>query len=194
VTQASDQWVFHHLADHAIYERGWGRLLRMAGYFPLWGLVAAALVLHDWMPRVRRTLRQGTRRGMLVFWSSALSGIIAEALKLVFRRERPGLTDGAHVFRAWSDRPLATSELGLPSSEAAVAFGAAAMLARLFPEARVLWYALATGCALTRVASAAHFMSDVVLGALVGYVLAVFLWHRSAAARGDATPEAADSA
>jgi membrane-associated phospholipid phosphatase len=50
-----------------------------------------------------------------------------------------------------------------------VAFAAAATLARLFPEASILWYGLALGCALTRVASGAHFMSDVVVAALVGY-------------------------
>ena len=40
------------------------------------------------------------------------------------------------------------------------------------------WYGLALGCALTRVASGAHFLSDVVLAALVGYVVTLFLWAR----------------
>src|SRR5260370_30463795 len=75
------------------------------------------------------------------------------------------------MFRPWLDQPFSTAKLGLPSSEAAVAFAAAAMLARLFPESRVLWYGLALGCALTRVASGAHFLSDVALAALVGYVV-----------------------
>ncbi|PYO97559.1 MAG: hypothetical protein DMD60_06555 [Gemmatimonadetes bacterium] len=92
--------------------------------------------------------------------------------------ERPGLADGAHVFRPWSDHPFSTGQLGLPSSEAAVAFAAAAALARLFPEAGLLWYALALGCALTRVASGAHFMSDAVLAAFVGYVVVWMLWRR----------------
>jgi membrane-associated phospholipid phosphatase len=107
---------------------------------------------------------------------------MAELLKLAFRRERPGLTDGAHVFRPWSDRPFSTAELGLPSSEAAVAFAAAAVLARLFPEARGLWYGVALGCALTRVAARGHFMSDIVFAALVGYVVTLILWRHHTAA------------
>jgi membrane-associated phospholipid phosphatase len=107
-----------------------------------------------------------------------LGGIIAELLKIVLRRERPGLTDGVHVVRSWSDHPLSTAQLGLPSSEVAVAFAAATVLARLFPGAWLLWYALAAGCALTRVAGGAHFMSDVLLGALVGYVGALIVWPR----------------
>jgi membrane-associated phospholipid phosphatase len=101
--------------------------------------------------------------------------VAAEVLKLAFRRERPRLTDGAYVMRAWSDRPFSTAEFGLPSSEAAVAFAAAAMLSCLFPRVRLLWYGLALGCAVPRVASGAHFASDVVLGALVGYVVAFLI-------------------
>jgi membrane-associated phospholipid phosphatase len=82
------------------------------------------------------------------------------------------------MFRPWHDQPFSTAQLGLPSSEAAVAFAAAAMLARLFPESSMVWYALALGCALTRVASGAHFLSDVALGALVGYVVTLTLRPR----------------
>src|SRR5256885_13229201 len=152
IAHVSDQWIFHHFTFPGVYDRGWGRMLRLAGYFPLWGIVALALVLHDWVPRTLATLRQASRRGLLLFWSAALGGIVAELLKVAFHRERPGLTDGLHVFRPWADRPFSTAQLGLPSSEAAVAFAAAAVLARLFPEAGLLWYALAVGCGLTRVA------------------------------------------
>ncbi len=185
VAQVTDQWMFHHFAYAGIYERGWGRMLRVAGYLPTWALVALAVVLHDWEPRVWGTLRRASQRGQRLFWSAALGGALAELLKLVFRRERPGLTDGAHVFRPWSDHPFLTAQLGLPSSEAAVAFAAAAALARLFPEASILWYGLALGCALTRVASGAHFLSDVVLAALVGYLVTVSLWPRRGVASRD---------
>jgi membrane-associated phospholipid phosphatase len=178
IAQSVDQWIFQHFTDRAIYDRAWGRMLRLVGYFPLWAIVAMALVLHDWVPRELPTLPRASRRGLLLFWSAALGGIIAELLKIALRRERPGLTDGAHVFRSWSEQPLSTARLGLPSSEVAVAFAAATALARLFPDAWLLWYALAVGCALTRVVSGAHFMSDVLLGALVGYVSALILWPR----------------
>jgi membrane-associated phospholipid phosphatase len=178
IAQLADQWIFHHFTFRAIYESAWGRMLRLAGYLPLWAIVALALVLHDWAPRRLPTLRRASRRGLLLFWSAALGGIIAELLKIALRRERPGLADGAHVFRSWSDRPFSTAQLGLPSSEVAVAFAAAAALSRLFPNAWLLWYSLAVGCALTRVASGGHFMSDVLLAALVGYVTTLILWPR----------------
>ena len=185
VAQLTDQWAFHHFAYPAIYESGWGRMLRLAGYLPSWALVALALALHDRVPRLPSTWWQASRRGLMLFGSPALAGLGAEVLKLTLRRERPALTNGAHVFRAWSDRPFSSAQLGLPSSEAAVAFAAAAVLARLFPESRLLWYGLALGCAWTRVASGAHFLSDVALGALVGYIATLILWQRGGPARAD---------
>jgi membrane-associated phospholipid phosphatase len=176
-----DRWVFHHFTKTDLYDRGWARMFRMAGDFPFWALVGLALVLQDWAPRTLQTLGTAARRGLLLFWSTALGGLAAELLKIVIRRDRPGPNDGEWVFRAWSDRPFNTSQLGLPSSEAAVAFAAAAMLARLFPRGRELWYTLALACALTRVVAGAHFLSDVVLAAIVGYLVSAILWRSAIA-------------
>jgi membrane-associated phospholipid phosphatase len=183
VAQLTDSWTFHHFTYPAIYDRPWGRILRLAGYAPLWALIALAFVLHDWKPRLRVTLWRASHRGLLLLGAVALAGLAAEVLKLTLRRERPGLTDGAHIVRPWADHPFSSAQLGLPSSEAAVAFAAAAILARVFPESRGLWYGVAVGCALTRVVGGAHFMSDVVLGALVGYVVSVSLWQSNRAER-----------
>jgi hypothetical protein len=105
IAQLPDQWTFHHFTFRGIYESGWGRMLRLAGYLPLWSIVALALVLHDWVPRALPTLRRASRRGLLLFWSAALGGIIAELLKIAMRRERPGLTNGGHVFRSGPNSP-----------------------------------------------------------------------------------------
>jgi membrane-associated phospholipid phosphatase len=173
--QVADHWCFLHISYPAVYDRGWGRMLRPVGYLPTWAVAAVALVLRD-RGRVP-PLGRACRRGLALLASVSLGGLAAEALKLVIRRERPGLTGGMHVFRAWTDQPLSSAQLGLPSSEGAVAFAAAAALARLFPEATLLWYGLAIGCAVTRVAAGAHFVSDVVGAALVGYVATAVVWR-----------------
>jgi membrane-associated phospholipid phosphatase len=175
VAQLTDSWIFHHLAYKQTYDYLWGHMLRLVGYAPLWALVALAFGLHDRVPGT--PLQESARRGLLVFGCPAAAGLVADVLKLVLRRERPYFTDGVYVLRPWFKQPFSAADLGLPSGEAAVAFAAAAILARLLPEASLLWYLLATGCALTRVSSGDHFMSDVVLGALVGYVVTVVLWR-----------------
>lgn len=166
-----DGWAFRHLIVADVYDEDWGRLLRVMGFLPTWIAASAAMVLHEWPDRARRW------RGTLITASAALGGILCELLKLLLRRERPMAHDGEYVFRAFSERPFSTSGLALPSSHAAVAFSAAAMLAHLFPRARIVWFALAAGCGLSRVLARAHFLSDVVLAALCGIVVAALLWR-----------------
>ena len=157
-----DPWVYRHIVWAKVYETDWGRLLRMMGYWPTWLVVAIAL-WRDGEPR------------MIAMWRAKLLivavtgvGLCGELIKLLVRRERPNAHDGASVFRPFSEHPLSTAGLSTPSSHALLAFAAAATLARLFPRTACLWYALAVGCAVTRLLARAHFLSDVVVGALFG--------------------------
>jgi undecaprenyl-diphosphatase len=101
-----------------------------------------------------------------------VGGLLAEVLKLVIRRERPGPHDGEWVFRAFLDNPWSTKALGLPSSHAMTAFAGAAMASYLFPRTAPVWIAWAVACAWTRVAVQAHFLSDVALAAIAGWLVA----------------------
>jgi undecaprenyl-diphosphatase len=160
-----DAWTYHHIRFASVYETDWGRALRSVGYWPLWIALSAALWLHD------RTWH----RAALLAGAVSLAGILGEILKTLVRRVRPGVYDGAYGFRAWSDHPFSSSGFGMPSSHALVAFAGAAALARLFPRAAPIWYALAIGCGITRLLSGAHFLSDVVVGAIIGVTVAISL-------------------
>lgn len=165
VAHLLDQFFYQYFVVEDVYGEDWGRALRVMGYAPVWLFVAIAIGLHDKPVR-------GTRRAWLLIASVAASGIGGELLKLVFRRERPNAHDGMYVFRSFSERPFHSGGLALPSTHAIVAFGAAAMLARLFPRARIVFWAVAWGCGLSRVAAGAHFFSDIVLAAVAAWVIA----------------------
>ncbi len=115
---------------------------------------------------------------MLLAWGPMAAGAATETLKILVRRERPGISDGLYVFRTFSDGLFHGSPFGLPSGHTGVAFGAATILARLAPRAAVVWYLLAAGTAWTRVAQGAHFLSDVVAGGLIGYLVSRMVWDR----------------
>jgi membrane-associated phospholipid phosphatase len=149
----------------------WHRMFRVMGYMPLWILAAAALALYDWRTARERGVRIALR-AVYVIASTGAGGGIAELLKLAIRRERPDLDAPGYVFRAFDDRTWSTSGLGLPSSHAAIAFAAAGALCKLFPSAWPVWITLAMGCATTRMLDGAHFLSDVVLAAIVGLACA----------------------
>lgn len=157
-----DSWAYANVRVEDIYAEDYGRMLRVMGFLPLWLLAATALWLQDRSPI-------GRQRAQLLALAPIISGIAAELLKLIFRRERPGAHDGEYFLRAFDQRTFSTSGLALPSSHAMVAFGACFMLSRLFPRARVVWWLLGWGCALTRVAAGAHFLSDVVVAAAAAW-------------------------
>lgn len=180
-----DRWAWEHLRRDGIYDNDWGRLLRIMGFWPTWAAGAIALVLHD-RGVVPPPAGGAWRRGLVLAISTLSAGFVAEALKLVLRRERPGAHDGAYVFRAFSDQTWSTKGLGLPSSHAIVAFAGASMLGFFFPRTWPVWWALAAGAAYTRLAAGAHFMSDVVLAAFLGWLLSWLLWKYSQGGTGAA--------
>jgi membrane-associated phospholipid phosphatase len=167
----ADGWIAEHVRFGRVYETDWGRMLRNFGYLPFWMLAAIALALHD------RESREWWRRGALLLAAPAVAGIVGELLKITVRRMRPPDVGSAYAFRAFSDHPLSSRGLGFPSSHAVVAFAAAAILSRMFPRARVVWYAAAVGCAASRLLAHAHYLSDVVAAALIGIAVASLLWR-----------------
>lgn len=163
----ADQWVYAHLNHRDIYDKDWARFLRLTGWLPTWALVAWVV----WLDQRRSTEAVATRRAWLMVWAPAAGGLLAEILKLLIRRERPEFGAGEWVFRSFADRTFLTVGLATPSSHTMVAFAAATMFARLYPSAKWVFYVLAWGCAATRVASRAHYVSDVTFGALLGWAV-----------------------
>ncbi|MBU6366429.1 MAG: phosphatase PAP2 family protein [Gemmatimonadetes bacterium] len=161
-----DEWAWRVLRDARVYERDWGRLLRILGFLPTWGIVALAL----WQGGDDRA--QGARRARLVLLAPLLGGLVAEVAKLLVRRLRPDPEQFGYAFRSFADGPWSNRGMGLPSSHTLVAFAGATALAMLFPRLRWLWYALAAGCALTRVMAVGHYLSDVVVAACLGWAVA----------------------
>lgn len=153
------------------------RALRVAGFLPVWMAIGAALARH----------RRQASVGIGLLLSAGLSGLLAELGKLLIRRARPS-TSEAYAFLPLPP-DLSTAGLGMPSSHAAVAFGGAFLLARLYPRVApvvVLW---AAGCGLTRILDGAHFLSDVVAAAALAWLIARALEPRiQARMRQQATP------
>jgi len=166
IAMALDPLAYHRVVYTRVYETDWGRALRTVGYWPTWATVSLALWLED------RSRTLGTWRAWSLIGTVTAAGLLGEVCKMALRRERPNAHDGMYVFRPFSDHFFNTSGIGLPSSHAFLAFAAAATLARLFPRTACLWYALAIGCATTRVLAQAHFLSDVVVGAILGLLVA----------------------
>lgn len=172
----ADPWGYAMLYDPKVYERDWGRFLRIIGFAPTWGAIAIAIWLQERGDEMTRP--RAARRAWSLVGAAIAGGAGAEVLKLILRRERPMLHDGAYGFRDFADRPFSTSGLAFPSSHTMVAFAGAAMLAQLFPRVRWVGYVLAAGCGITRVMARGHFVSDVVLAAGAGWLVSWAITRR----------------
>jgi membrane-associated phospholipid phosphatase len=116
----------------------------------------------------------------------ALGSVADLAVKWVVCRGRPSLLDGwgvdardpaagsaskASAARRFFHWPCVTDARhhSFPSGHATVAFAFAAVLARAAPSRRIAWLGIAAGVAVSRVLLNAHFVSDVLGGAVIGW-------------------------
>lgn len=117
--------------------------------------------------------------GLLAGEAAINSLVIAEAFKIMTRRQRP--TDGTGQGKFGSGTALNSS---FPSIHAALAWSAASVLAHEYPGVltEVLGYGLAAGISAARVTGKDHFPSDVLVGSAMGWLVGrqVYAAHHNA--------------
>lgn len=140
------------------------------------------------------------RRKRLADWFLALIlvGIAVKAAKLLIGRPRPKFddpwvflgpygqypVDGVGIRHAWEIGSGILSDLwSLPSSHTAYAVVMAAFVAILYPRLRILIFTLAAVVGFSRVLFRAHYPTDVVAGALLGWLIAYPIIARGHGAR-----------
>jgi undecaprenyl-diphosphatase len=109
-------------------------------------------------------------------FSAPLIGLL---LKRMFGRVRPG-RENAGRFLGPSLRHANYRE-SFPSNHTAAAFGMSGVLAHFYPQAAIMWWALAISCALLRYVLDAHWPSDILAGAALGLTTGAIAVHWSAA-------------
>ena len=111
---------------------------------------------------------------------SMIAGGVADLLKMVVLRTRP--YECALQGTVWSTFGQWFSALGagspgqsFPSAHTATAVGFAAALTWLYPQGRLLFPLLAVLVGCQRIACGAHYLSDVLVGAAAGCLVAQFI-------------------
>ena len=87
-------------------------------------------------------------------------------IKNTFKRPRPFET------LSWVKQRAKASGYSMPSGHAAMAFESAYLWSKIFPRMSLLFYSVATYVALSRVYYGVHYPSDVLVGAVIGYITA----------------------
>ncbi len=114
--------------------------------------------------------REKKRKWILPLWVTlALSVIVSFLLKIIIKRPRPYqlgivssvLEEASH--NIWN--------FSMPSFQAMLGFCAVPILSKEFPKFKYVWIVFASLIALSRVYLGVHFMSDILIGGLIGCVL-----------------------
>ncbi|HEY6351178.1 MAG TPA: capsule assembly Wzi family protein [Candidatus Angelobacter sp.] len=117
-------------------------------------------------PKARET-------GLLSGEALVNSLIVDEALKAVFERQRPTLTDGSgHFFQTFSNASF-------PSGHSILSWTVASVISHEYPGGltSILAYGVATAVSVSRVTARQHFPADVVVGAALGWLIGRQVYH-----------------
>jgi membrane-associated phospholipid phosphatase len=145
-------------------------------------LIAIAIVAPA-MRGVQRSLLLGLgTRLQFLFSAVAVPALMGEAIKWSVGRGRPFVGGDANVFNFshFAGTPAYSS---FPSGHAICAFALAFAVSALWPKARPVMIVYALVILATRLVLLAHHPSDVVAGALVGVIGAMFVRYWFAARR-----------
>ena len=134
--------------------------------------------------------------------AAVLSGLIGNFLKMFFGRPRPLFDDpmhllgplgkypvesasgGVRLMSAWEMGARGVSDLwSMPSSHSMAGACLAFCLSTLYPKLRPLCVALAVIVCSARVLLNAHYVSDVLIGAALGWMIAAFAMRRELGSR-----------
>jgi len=161
--------------------------------WPLGILLVATLPLSAVLPRYPALVVSAVAvRIAFVFLAVALPGLFGDVLKGIIGRARPFVTGVADPF-AFFPFHWQAKYASLPSGHSAAVLSIVVSVGALYPRARPYLWVYALIIMASRVIITAHHPSDVIAGALVGGIGALFI-RNYFAARGLAMAFTADGA
>jgi undecaprenyl-diphosphatase len=114
------------------------------------------------------------RQWILPLWVTlALSVATSFILKFSIKRPRPFQQGIVSVLPILEKTSHAVWNFSFPSFQAMLVFCAVPILAKKFPKLKYFWIIFACLVAFSRVYFGLHFMSDVLVGGLIGYLLGI---------------------
>ncbi|MBX3041214.1 MAG: phosphatase PAP2 family protein [Bdellovibrionaceae bacterium] len=123
----------------------------------------------------RERIKDMERWAGYFFLSLLGSGILLQLGKILVGRQRPHISE-AMDHLSFHPLTLHWHWQSFPSGHSQVIFTVATCLTLLWPRMSWLFFLTATGLAFTRVMTLQHFLSDTIMGAMIGYFGSLWVW------------------
>jgi undecaprenyl-diphosphatase len=149
------------------------------GYLILSGALFLAMRALAWIlrdARVKAALLLNAQRALFVFVAVASAGLLADLLKVIFGRARPKLLflDGSYGF-TWG--ATQADHWSFPSGHATTIVALATALYLLWPRGLPLYLVTAALVVASRFIIGAHYLSDALAGAALGWFVSWAIWQ-----------------
>jgi len=119
------------------------------------------------------------RRWIIPLWLSCASSFaISFLLKIMVRRIRPFEEDIVTALRVLFytlQNSFSTWNFSFPSFQAVLVFSALPILNKEYPKFKYIWLIFACLVAFSRVYFGVHYLSDVLAGAIIGYLIGMVM-------------------
>src|SRR3989338_989098 len=121
-------------------------------------------------------IKENKRRWILPLWATLVFDIIIGfLLKITIQRHRPFELGLVSLINGLEKSSYYVWNFSFPSFQTMMVFSAIPFLSKEFPKFKYAWIAFACVVALSRVYLGVHFLSDVIAGALIGYLIGWFV-------------------
>lgn len=120
--------------------------------------------------------RENKRRWIFPLWTSlGLSAIISLFLKITIQRARPFQLGLVQLISSLQEASYSIWNFSFPSFQTMLVFSAIPILFEQFPRLKKFWIAFAVLVGFSRLYFGVHFVSDVLVGGVIGYIIGLIV-------------------
>lgn len=145
-------------------------------YFFLFITFISSKIIFFFILTILFLWRADKRNWILPLWFSfGISALISFVLKIAVQRMRPFQLELVSLMPQLQEASYDIWNFSFPSSHAMFAFCVIPILFEQFPKLKKLWVVLAVLIAFSRVYFGLHFVSDIIAGGLIGYLIGLII-------------------
>jgi undecaprenyl-diphosphatase len=153
-------------------------LLRNSGldYFFLGITLASSEIIIFFVLTAFFLWNENKREWIFPLWAClGASAVVSFLLKITVQRLRPFQLGIVSLIPKLQEASFNTWNFSFPSFQSMLVFSAIPILSKQFPKLKKIWIAFAVLVAFSRLYFGVHFVSDVLIGSVIGYAIGMFV-------------------